>query len=37
MAYLMIIDDDEDFANAAAITLRSAGHEVDIHLVPGAA
>ena len=32
MAYLMIIDDDEDFANAAAITLRSAGHEVDIHL-----
>jgi len=32
MAYLMIVDDDEDFANAAAITLRDAGHEVDIQL-----
>jgi len=28
MAYVLIIDDDEDFSNAAAITLRSAGHEV---------
>ncbi len=32
MAYLMIVDDDEDFANAAAIALRRTGHEVDIHL-----
>lgn len=32
MAYLMIVDDDSDFANAAAITLRTAGHEVDIQL-----
>ena len=32
MSYLMIIDDDEDFANAAATVLRSAGHEVDIVL-----
>jgi len=30
MAYLIIVDDDEDFAVAAAITLRGAGHEVDI-------
>ena len=32
MAYLMIIDDDEDFASAAAIVLRDAGHEVDVAL-----
>lgn len=32
MAYLMVVDDDEDFANAAATVLREAGHEVDIHL-----
>ena len=38
MAYLMIVDDDEDFANAAATVLRSAGHEVDVKLdVAGAA
>ena len=32
MAYLMIVDDDEDFAAAAATALRSAGHEVEIEL-----
>jgi DNA-binding response OmpR family regulator len=32
MAYLMIVDDDEDFAKAAADVLRDAGHEVDIQL-----
>jgi DNA-binding response OmpR family regulator len=32
MAYLMIVDDDEDFAAAAAKTLRNAGHEVRIEL-----
>jgi DNA-binding NtrC family response regulator len=28
MAYILIIDDDEDFSNAAAIELRNVGHEV---------
>ena len=28
MAYLMIVDDDEDFAAAVAKTLQDAGHEV---------
>ena len=28
MAYLLIVDDDEDFARAAGIALASAGHEV---------
>jgi DNA-binding response OmpR family regulator len=32
MAYLMIIDDDEDFAKAAAQVLRDAGHEVEVQL-----
>ena len=32
MAYLLIVDDDEDFANAAAKFLGTAGHEVDIVL-----
>ncbi len=32
MAYLLIVDDDEDFANAAATVLRKDGHEVHIEL-----
>jgi CheY-like chemotaxis protein len=32
MAYLMIVDDDEDFANAAAKVLLDSGHDVDIVL-----
>ena len=32
MAYVMIVDDDEDFASAAAARLRDAGHEVGIEL-----
>jgi len=32
MAYLMVVDDDKDLANAVAIALRGSGHEVDIHL-----
>lgn len=32
MAYLMIVDDDEDFAAAVALILRREGHEVAIRL-----
>jgi DNA-binding response OmpR family regulator len=32
MSYLIIIDDDEDFATAVAKLLRDAGHEVAIAL-----
>ena len=35
MAYLMIVDDDEDFAMAAATVLRNAGYEVQIELSTG--
>jgi DNA-binding response OmpR family regulator len=34
MAYVLIIDDDEDFALATATALRSFGHEVSICLDP---
>ncbi len=32
MAYVLIVDDDEDFANTAAAVLRTDGHEVRIEL-----
>lgn len=32
MAYLLIIDDDEDFAEASAMVLKNDGHEVKIEL-----
>lgn len=37
MARLLIVDDDEDFANAAATVLGRAGHEVSIELTTGGA
>ena len=37
MARLLIIDDDLDFAGAAAKVLRGAGHEVAIELDPAGA
>jgi CheY-like chemotaxis protein len=32
MAYLLVVDDDEDFASAAAKVLGDAGHEVKVVL-----
>ncbi|KPL25416.1 MAG: hypothetical protein AMJ75_00770 [Phycisphaerae bacterium SM1_79] len=32
MAYLLIVDDDEDFASTAATVLRKDGHDVQIEL-----
>jgi DNA-binding response OmpR family regulator len=32
MSYLLIVDDDEDFATAVATVLRGKGHEVQIEL-----
>ena len=37
MAHVMIIDDDQDFADAAATVLRNAGHEVEVQLAIDAA
>ncbi len=37
MSYLMIVDDDEDFAVATATVLRNIGHEVQIEEDPDAA
>ena len=34
MAYLLIIDDDEDFASAAATVLRGEGYEVQVEVTP---
>ncbi len=35
MAYLLIVDDDEDFANTAATVLRKEGHDVHVELDTG--
>jgi DNA-binding response OmpR family regulator len=32
MAYLLIVDDDEDFANSVEVVLRKEGHDVKIEL-----
>ena len=32
MAYLLVVDDDSDIANAEATVLKTAGHEVSIEL-----
>ena len=32
MSYLLIVDDDEDFASAVATVLRDGGHEVRVEL-----
>ena len=37
MAYVMIVDDDEDFAGAAAVALKSDQHEVRIEIDTAAA
>ena len=37
MAYIMIVDDDADFAAAASVVLEKAGHEVKVELDTAAA
>jgi CheY-like chemotaxis protein len=32
MAYVLVIDDDGDFANATAIVIKTMGHEVEVKL-----
>jgi DNA-binding response OmpR family regulator len=32
MSYLLIVDDDEDFANSVEVVLRKEGHDVKIEL-----
>jgi two-component system OmpR family response regulator len=32
MAYILIVDDDADFAHAASVVLKSMGHETEIKL-----
>ena len=34
MAYILIVDDDEDFAGTVATVLSSAGHETNIEMDP---
>ena len=34
MAYILIVDDDEDFASTAATVLRKEGYEVETELSP---
>jgi len=34
MAYILIIDDDEDFSAAASMVLQDAGHEVEVAQAP---
>lgn len=37
MAYILIIDDDEDFASATAKVIGKAGHETRVELSPASA
>jgi DNA-binding response OmpR family regulator len=32
MAYILVVDDDEDFTNVASVVLGSEGHEVEVAL-----